>query len=95
MRFIAVRDFRTRSSKIWQELSKEKEMVITSNGKPIAVISSVSEDNLEESLSAFRRARAINAVTKIQKRSVELGTDRMTLDEIDQEIRAVRAGRRK
>jgi len=95
MKFIAVRDFRTRSSKIWQELSKEKEMVITSNGKPIAVISSVSEDNLEESLSAFRRARAVNAVTKIQNRSMELGTDKITLDEVNQEIRAVRAGRRR
>lgn len=95
MKFIAVRDFRTRSSKVWQELAKEKEMVITSNGKPIAIISSVSENNLEESLSAFRRARAISAVAEIQKKSVELGTDKTTLDEINQEIRAVRAGRRK
>lgn len=95
MRFVAVRDFRTRSSKVWQELSREKEMVITSNGKPIAIISSVSENNLEESLSAFRRARAIAAVTDLQKRSVETHTDKITLDEINQEIRAVRAGRRK
>ncbi len=47
MKFIAVRDFRTRSSKIWQELAEEKELVITSNGKPIAILSAVSEDNLE------------------------------------------------
>ena len=93
MRFIAIRDFRTRSSKIWQELAEEKELVITSNGKPIAILSAVSESNLEESLDAFRRARAIRAAAEIQKQSVAQGTDKLTLEEIDGEIQAVRAGR--
>ena len=94
MRFIAVRDFRMKSAKIWQELTREKEMVITSNGKPIAILSSVSETNLEESLDAFRRARAIRAVAEIQKRSVEQGTDKVTPEVIEEEIQSVRAGRR-
>ena len=94
MKFIAVRDFRTRSSKIWQELAEEKELVITSNGKPIAILSAVSEDNLEESLDAFRRARAIRAAAEIQKQSVVQGTDQLTLQEIEGEIQAVRAARR-
>ena len=94
MRFIAVRDFRTRSSKIWQELAEEKELVITSNGKPIAILSAVSENNLEESLDAFRRARAIRAAAEIQKQSVTQGTDQLTPEEIDGEIQAARTGRR-
>ena len=95
MKFLAVRDLRTRSAQVWKELSQEREMVITSNGKPIALLSSISEDNLEETLSALRRIRAINAVAKAQRKSVELGTDALALDEINAEIQAVRSRRRK
>jgi hypothetical protein len=48
---------------------------------------------MEESLSAFRQARAVEAVASLQRRSVEMGTDKMTMDEIDAEIKAVRRKR--
>ena len=95
MRFITVRDLRNRSAEVWRELAELREMVVTSNGKPIAVLASVSEANLEESLVAFRRARAIEAVSALQRQSVERGTDSITPAEIDAEIRQVRDGRRK
>ena len=93
MRFISVRDLRGRSAEIWQELSEEREMVITSNGKPIAILSAVSEETLEESLNAFRKARAIAAVESMQQGSMREGTDRITNKEIDAEIAAVRKQR--
>jgi len=93
MRFVSVRDLRGRSADVWKELAREHEMVITSNGRPIAIIAAVSESNLEESLSAFRQARAIEAVASLQYRSEERGTDNITMDEIDTEIRAVRKRR--
>jgi antitoxin (DNA-binding transcriptional repressor) of toxin-antitoxin stability system len=31
-------------------------MIITSNGRPIAILAAISESNLEESLKAFRHA---------------------------------------
>lgn len=37
MRFITIRDLRSNSAKIQRELPKEKEMVLTSNGKPITI----------------------------------------------------------
>ncbi|MCK5723434.1 MAG: type II toxin-antitoxin system Phd/YefM family antitoxin, partial [Gammaproteobacteria bacterium] len=61
MKFLSVRDLKTKSSQIWQELPDQKEMVITSNGRPIAILSSTNENNLEQVLSAFRHARATNA----------------------------------
>ena len=88
MKFVGIRDFRNKSAKVWEELNIEKEIIITSNGKPIAILSSTSEKNLEENLSAFRRSRAIKAVTELQKKSVEKGTDKITLDEINTEIKA-------
>ena len=95
MRFVSVRELRRNSALIWQELTEEKDMVVTSNGKPIAILSNTSEDTLEESLAAIRRARALAAVTAMQQGSQEAGTDRLSSKEIDNEIKAVRRTRPK
>ncbi len=95
MKFLSVKDLKSESSKTWRELSKQKEMVVTSNGRPIALLSSVNEDNLEKVLNAFRRARAADALASIQYSSIQNGTDKMSMDEIEKEIAAVRSERRK
>ena len=93
MKFISVRDLRSKSAQVWKQLPQEREMIITSNGRPIAIIAAISDSDLEESLSAFRQARAVEAVASLQRRSVKMGTDKMTMDEIDAEIKAVRKKR--
>ncbi len=93
MKFLSVRDLRGKSADVWKELPMEREMIITSNGRPIAILAAISESNLEESLSAFRQARAVEAVASIQRRSSGKGTDKITMDEIDEEIKAVRKKR--
>jgi antitoxin (DNA-binding transcriptional repressor) of toxin-antitoxin stability system len=93
MKFISVRDLRGKSAEVWKELPAEREVVVTSNGRPIAILSAVSESNLEESLSAIRQARAAEAVMSLQRLSVEEGTDNTTMEEIDAEIKAVRKKR--
>jgi antitoxin (DNA-binding transcriptional repressor) of toxin-antitoxin stability system len=93
MKFISVRDLRGKSAEVWKELPAEREVVVTSNGRPIAILSAVNESNLEESLSAIRQARAAEAVMSLQRRSVEKGTDSITMEEIDAEIKAVRKKR--
>ena len=95
MQFISVRDFRTSSAVIWKKLPKEQEMVITNNGKPIALLTPLNDKNLEETLSAVRQAKAITAVKLIQQQSIENGTDKMTLEQINQEINTARKERRK
>ena len=95
MKFLSIRDLKTKSSQVWQELPNQKEMIITSNGRPIAILSSINENNLEQIISAFRRARATDAVASIQYESVRKGTDRINIDEIDGEIKMVRSKRNK
>jgi antitoxin (DNA-binding transcriptional repressor) of toxin-antitoxin stability system len=95
MKFVSVRDLRGKSAQVWKELPEEKELIITSNGRPIAILAAISEANLEESLDAFRQARAVEAVTSLQYKSVEQGTNKITADEIDAEIRSVRKKRRR
>jgi len=95
MKFLSVRDLKTKSSQVWKDLPRQKDMVITSNGRPIAILSSVNENNLEQILSAFRQSRAMEAVTSIQYESVRKGTDKITLEEINNEIKSVRSKRKK
>jgi antitoxin (DNA-binding transcriptional repressor) of toxin-antitoxin stability system len=94
MKFLSIRDLRGKSSQIWKELPDEREMIVTSNGRPIAILAAITEANLEESLAAFRRARAIEAVVSLQRKSVEKGTDKISLDEINTEIKSVREKRK-
>ena len=70
-----------------------KELVVTSNGKPIALLSATSEERLEESLDAMRHARAQATVAAIQDASLQSGTHRMSLEEINAEIDAARRAR--
>ena len=93
MKFLSVRDLRGKSAQIWKELPDEREMVITSNGRPIAILAAINEANLEESLAAFRQSRAVEAVVSLQRSSVKQGTDKMSVDEIRAEIKAVRKKR--
>jgi len=93
MKFISVRDLRSKSAQVWKQLPQEREMIITSNGRPIAIIAAISDSDLEESLSAFRQMRAVEAVASLQRRSAERGNDKITMDEIDAEIKAVRRKR--
>ncbi len=93
MKFLSVRDLRSKSAQIWKELPGEREMVVTSNGRPIAILAAITEENLEEALVAFRRARAVDAVTSLQRRSVEQKTDGISMEEINTEIKAVRKKR--
>jgi antitoxin (DNA-binding transcriptional repressor) of toxin-antitoxin stability system len=95
MKFLSVRDLKTRSSQVWSELPDQKEMVVTSNGRPIALLSSINENNLEQVLTAFRRARAADALASIQYESIQQGTDAISMDEINAEIKAARSQRKK
>jgi len=93
MKFLSVRDLRGKSAQVWKELPEEREMVVTSNGRPIAILAAITEANLEESLSAFRQARAVEAVVSLQRRSIQQGISKISMDEINEEIKAVRKKR--
>ena len=94
MRFVTVRDLRNKPAQIRQSLLEEKDIVLTSNGKPFAIITLTSERVLEKSLAMIKRIRAENAAASIQKRSMEIGANKLSMDEINAEISAVRERRK-
>jgi antitoxin (DNA-binding transcriptional repressor) of toxin-antitoxin stability system len=95
MKFLSVRDLRGKSAQVWQELSREREMVVTNNGRPIAVLAAVDDSTVEESLAAWRRVRATQAIASIQQESLRKGTDAIAMSEIAAEIKRARRARRK
>jgi prevent-host-death family protein len=95
MKMLSVRDLRTHSARVWKELPTEKEIVVTSNGRPVAVLTAVDAGSVEESLAAWRRVRAMRALSDLQEASVRQGADRITPGAIDAEIREARKARRR
>jgi len=90
MEFVTVRDFRTSPAAIWKKLPVEREMVITNNGKPIALLTPLTDETLEETISTIRQVRAINAVRKMQEISASMGNNKMTLEDINAVVKEAR-----
>lgn len=90
MKFITVRDFRTYPKKIWDELKTVQEMIITNNGKPVALLTPLMEVNLEDTIKAMRQAKAKMAVEKMRSISIKKGNNKLSAKELDKQIGAVR-----
>ncbi|MCL5771393.1 MAG: type II toxin-antitoxin system Phd/YefM family antitoxin [Actinobacteria bacterium] len=95
MNFISVREFRINPAKIWEQLKKDKDIIITSNGKPIAILNPIYNNDIENTLEILRRLRALKAVEDIQTEAVRKGLDKMSDEEIENIIRKVRQERKK
>lgn len=93
MRFITVKELSTKPRQVW-EMIADHDVVLTSNGKPIAIISGVTEERLEKTLRIIRRSRFMAALEEMQEHAIKTGLDRMTDAEIDKEISESRKARR-
>lgn len=95
MRFVAIRELRLNPKKVWRALKKERELILTSNGRPFALITEIHEETLEEELAAVRRARMQLGLRKMQYAASQAGLDRLASSEIDHIISEVRRNRKK
>jgi len=95
MKFITVRDLRSRTAAIRKELATERDMVVTANGRPFALLAAVHPDNVETDMLAIRRARFLAAMDRIQAWSKAHGLDKMTMAEIDAIIAKAREERKR
>ena len=93
MKFIPSRDFRLRPGEVWADLARERELVVTSHGQPVAILMPVTGENLESKLRMIRSAQLQETIRRMQRRSVAKGRDRITMKEIDAEIAKARKGR--
>ena len=93
MEFVTIRDLRLKPAEVWDKLRRQREIVLTSNGRPVAVIAGVREDDVEETVAALRRARAQATVSRLRRAAAEQGVDRLPPTEIESEIAQVRRER--
>jgi len=95
MNFISLREFRINPGKIWEQLKNDKDIIITSNGKPIAILNPIYNDDIESTLEILQRLRTIKAVEDLQAEAVIKGLDKMSNKEIEEIIKKVRQERKK
>ena len=94
MRFFSVRQMRQSPSELWKELDEGQEIILTSNGKPLAVMAGADEKNVEKLIVSFRRAKAAIALEEMHFTSIKSGGDNITDKEIEAEIKAARKERK-
>ena len=95
MKFVAIRELRSKTASIRQDLAQAREIVLTANGRPFAVMTPVSPDTVEEEIQAIRRARTRAAIDALRASAKTAGVDALTMEDIEAEIAAARRARRK
>ena len=95
MRFITVRQFRASTAKAWRDLKKEQQLVVTSRGKPMAVIVPTDERKLGDTLLAIQQQQAIQAVAAIRHHARRKGLSKLTNAQINDIVTAARREKRK
>lgn len=93
MKFVSTRELRNRPGFV-RELARKDDLVLTANGKPIALLLGVEEDDLEDTARAIRQAKAQQALSRMRGQAASRGLDRTSLSTINAEIDAARRKRK-
>lgn len=94
MQFVSARDLRNHSGRIQAALRRDN-LTLTSNGEPIALMVGLEEGEDPTALErALLLARAQLALQQIRLDAREAGTDRLALQDIEDEVHASRKERR-
>ena len=94
MKFLSSRELRINPGTVWKRLRQEQDLVVTSNGKPVAVLTLAEEDNLEDVLATLRQGRAQAAVAHLRQTAVTRGLDALTDETIETIQDVIRKTRR-
>jgi antitoxin (DNA-binding transcriptional repressor) of toxin-antitoxin stability system len=93
MKTVTIRDFRTRPKQVRDALKREREAVLTANGRPVAVMIPVDAGSIDQTLETLRRARALEALRAIRQESRRRRLARMSTRDIDAIIAKTRKAR--
>lgn len=93
MDFIATKDLKAPVQ--WRKkLNDARELVVTNNGKPVALMLPIDRgSDVEPLIRLLRQARAQLALERIRESARASGTMGMSLEEINEEIAAIRSER--
>lgn len=94
-KWLASREFSASPGRALATVSRSGRVLVTANGKPKAIMIPTSEESLARDLDLLDRVAMARSISGIRADSVRNGTDELTLEEINSEVAAVRAGRKR
>jgi antitoxin (DNA-binding transcriptional repressor) of toxin-antitoxin stability system len=68
MSYLTVKDLK-QTRNLWRQLNAERELVITRDGKPCAILVEVNAESCDESLAEIRRGLFSSAVSRIRRKA--------------------------
>ena len=93
MNLIAIKDLK-QPRRLKERLSSEKELLLTSDGRPVAVLVDVGPgDDPEAVIQAVRDSRSRLALARARASARRAGTNAMAMQDIEREIAAARRDR--
>ena len=73
MNFYSLRDLRSESKIMWNDLQNGSEVIITNNGKPSAIVINIPDGCFDEMVQAVRQAKAMIALNNMRQRAEKEG----------------------
>jgi hypothetical protein len=89
------RELSKSTARVLRDLPKTGPRVITRGNKTVGILIPAAGDRLEEDLDLLRRMELGRALGAVQREAVLHGSGRLTMADINAEIRAARKARRK
>ena len=94
MKLIAIQDLK-RPRRLKERLLAEKELLLTSDGRPVAVLVNVdASEDPETMMQSIRDSRSRLALSRVREAAARSEAARLSLAEINREIAATRKERR-
>ena len=94
MKLIAIQDLK-QPRRLKERLLAEKELLLTSDGRPVAVLVNVdASEDPETMIRSIRDSRSRLALSRVREAAARSGAARLSLAEINREIAATRKARR-
>jgi len=92
VRFLTVRELKAAPGRLWRS-SEDEDIVVTSNGRPVALLTKLDESSFERELELRRRTRALLNLERVHRFAERHGLDCLSDEDIQAEISAVRLQR--
>jgi antitoxin (DNA-binding transcriptional repressor) of toxin-antitoxin stability system len=94
MKLIAIQDLK-QPRQLKERLRAEKELLLTSDGRPVAVLVNLdAAEDPETMIQSIRDSRSRLALSRVRAAAGHSGADRLSLATINREIAATRKARR-
>lgn len=95
MSTISVSDLQKKPAKQWLKSAGKDDLVITSKGRPVAVLLRIAAASIESTRALVRSVRALQAQSTLQQAAAASGAAELSMSDIDAEIAASRRARRR